>query len=116
MQEIQGSRAGLVIGDRAFDMLGAKPYIYDLSGEWRAETDLPFVFATWVSRRDLDSEFLEDFESAQAAGVEQIAEVINHHKLQNHSYDMYRYYTENISYRLGPDHRKAIKRFLEDLV
>ena len=48
--------ARLVIGDAAL-YLSAGPaqrgyeYTYDLGQEWKAWTDLPFVFAVWVARR-----------------------------------------------------------------
>jgi chorismate dehydratase len=51
--------ARLVIGDAAL-LLTAKrataasvayPYVYDLGAEWKAWTDLPFVFAVWVAQR-----------------------------------------------------------------
>ena len=48
--------ARLVIGDAAL-VLGASgryPYVYDLGEVWKRWTDLPFVFAVWVARRDID--------------------------------------------------------------
>ena len=51
--------ARLVIGDAAL-LLTAEhatrqqrsyPYVYDLGAEWKAWTDLPFVFAVWVAQR-----------------------------------------------------------------
>ena len=57
--------ARLVIGDAALMLRHrAHPvaqghgqeysYIYDLGAEWKAWTGLPFVFAVWVARRDVD--------------------------------------------------------------
>lgn len=57
--------ARLVIGDAAL-MLRHRahpvaeghgqdyPFVYDLGAEWKAWTGLPFVFAVWVARRDVD--------------------------------------------------------------
>lgn len=46
--------AVLVIGDAALHLSGqaAYPVKVDLGAEWKAWTDLPFVFAVWAARRD----------------------------------------------------------------
>jgi chorismate dehydratase len=53
--------ARLVIGDAAL-LLGSKleegaassyPFAYDLGEEWKAWTELPFVFAVWVAQRNI---------------------------------------------------------------
>jgi chorismate dehydratase len=51
--------ARLVIGDAALLLRdgehvpsrGEYPYVYDLGAEWKAWTELPFVFAVWVAQR-----------------------------------------------------------------
>jgi chorismate dehydratase len=54
--------ARLVIGDAAL-LLGTRvnaggaasyPFAYDLGEEWKAWTDLPFVFAVWVAQRNIE--------------------------------------------------------------
>ena len=49
--EIKGTTAGLVIGDRAFEQRKISTFIYDLGSEWKKITGLPFVFAAWVSTK-----------------------------------------------------------------
>jgi chorismate dehydratase len=55
--------AALLIGDIALlegqarraiarDGRSARPYVFDLAGEWQAWTGLPFVFAVWAARAD----------------------------------------------------------------
>ena len=56
-QEIKGTTAGLVIGDRALEQRKISTFIYDLGSEWRAITGLPFVFAAWVSTKPLPDRF-----------------------------------------------------------
>jgi len=48
--------AVLVIGDAALALAarGTYPHRYDLGAEWKAWTDLPFVFAVWAARRVAD--------------------------------------------------------------
>lgn len=56
----QAHEARLVIGDAALLLSGGAgvargapeyPYVYDLGGEWKSWTGLPFVFAVWVAQR-----------------------------------------------------------------
>ena len=58
---IKGSNAELVIGDRAFKMNNQYKYIYDLSEIWKEMTGLPFVFATWVSNKIISKKFIKIF-------------------------------------------------------
>lgn len=56
--------AWLVIGDQALHLsmnpaANAWPYITDLASEWWGWKQLPFVFARWVVRRDLDQSLRE---------------------------------------------------------
>jgi predicted solute-binding protein len=44
---IKGKTAGVVIGDRVFDIEKKYRYIYDLSEYWYKCAGLPFVFAVW---------------------------------------------------------------------
>lgn len=108
--EIKGTTAGLVIGDRAFKQRKVSTFIYDLGSEWRAITGLPFVFATWVSTRKLPDEFIRIFDAANAMGLEHIDEIVSaeHFDL----YDLKKYYTLHLSYRLDDQKRKAMEIFL----
>ncbi len=114
IDQIAGETGGLVIGDRAFDLLGTKKYVYDLGAAWKVATGLPFVFALWVSQKKLPEDFISRFDSLQARGVGDVDAVIKSHNLEEYKYDMYRYYTENISYKLGDEHRRSIRKFLEE--
>ena len=67
-QEIKGTTAGLVIGDRALEQRKISTFIYDLGSEWRAITGLPFVFAAWVSTKPLPDNFIKLFDEANALG------------------------------------------------
>jgi chorismate dehydratase len=46
-----GDAALLLTADRAARASVAYKYVYDLGAEWKAWTDLPFVFAVWVAQR-----------------------------------------------------------------
>jgi len=108
-KEIKGTTAGLVIGDRAFEQRKISTFIYDLGSEWRAITGLPFVFAVWVSRKPLPDEFCKVFDAANALGLQHIDEIA---AAASGIYDMKKYYTLHLSYKLDEAKREAVKKFL----
>jgi chorismate dehydratase len=110
-EEIKGSTAGLVIGDRAFEQRKISTFIYDLGSEWRAITGLPFVFAAWVSTKPLPADFVAAFNEANALGLDHIDEIVSEAAFD--MYDLRKYYTLHLSYRLDERKRASMKKFLE---
>lgn len=112
-QEIKGTTAGLVIGDRAFEQRKVSTFIYDLGSEWRAITGLPFVFAAWVSSKKLPEDFVAMFDAGNAAGLDKIDEIVNstHYDL----YDLGKYYKLHLSYHLDERKQKGMELFLSVL-
>lgn len=110
-EKIQGTTAGLVIGDRALEQRKISTFIYDLGSEWRKITGLPFVFAAWVSTRPLPEDFITDFNQGNALGLEKIDEIVaaNPYPL----FDLKKYYTLHLSYQLDEAKKKGMQRFLE---
>lgn len=110
---IRGSTAGLVIGDRALQQRKISPYVYDLGAAWKAFTGLPFVFAAWISNKELDADFITLFNQANKTGLDNIDEVVrlNAYEL----FDLKKYYTHHINYYLDDPKRKGMKLFLEKL-
>ena len=47
-------------------------YKIDLAEEWKNYSGLPFVFACWVSNKQLGKEFLDSFNNALSFGVNNI--------------------------------------------
>lgn len=109
--EIKGTTAGLVIGDRALEQRKISTYIYDLGSEWRAITGLPFVFAAWVSKRQLPADFIQMFNQANAMGLEFIDEIVA--AIPADLYDMKKYYTLHLNYHLDERKKKGMELFLE---
>lgn len=107
---IKGTTAGLVIGDRAFEQRKISTFIYDLGLEWRSITGLPFVFAAWVSNKILPPEFIAFFDKANALGLDHIDEIVAANPFQ--LYDLKKYYTLHISYKLDERKRKGMEKFL----
>lgn len=108
--EINGTTAGLLIGDRCLAFRDQARYIYDLGDEWKNFSGLPFVFAVWVSRIPLPEVFLEQFDAAQAWGLQQVDEVVR--SVAYTSYDLGVYYKRNIHYVFGDQQQKALDYFL----
>lgn len=112
-KEIEGTTAGVVIGDRAFEQRTISPFIYDLAETWELYTGLPFVFAAWVANKPLSRDFIAEFQQANEYGLNHLDEVIKESPYS--LYDLKKYYTENISYHLTDEKRKGLALFLEKL-
>lgn len=112
-EAIRGRTAGVVIGDRVFEVEKMYPYVYDLSSEWLKFSGLPFVFAVWVNMRRLPARFLSLFNSAIEYGIACIPEVEKQVSLFYPGIDIYTYFTKNISYVLDDRKKEGMRLFLE---
>jgi chorismate dehydratase len=115
INEISGTTAGIIIGDRALGSLNRFEHIYDLGLAWKQYSGLPFVFAAWVANKPVPAAFMEAFDVANGYGLNHLDEVISLIPANEQEYDLYKYYTENISYELTPEKRKGLELFLEAL-
>ena len=112
-ENIKNKTAGLVIGDRAFAQRKKCKYIYDLGTAWKAHTELPFMFAAWISTIKIEDNFIEKFNEANALGFSNLHTIIDNNICKD--YDLKKYYTENISYKMDYEKRFALKLYLEKL-
>jgi len=112
-KNINGTTAGVVIGDRALEQRLVSKYSYDLGEAWKQYTGLPFVFAAWVANKELPHGFLEKFNAANAWGVAHIQEVIS--KNNYVFYNLKEYYAKNISFMLDYHKWQGLKLFLKKL-
>ena len=113
INEISGTTAGIIIGDRALASLDRFEHIYDLGLAWKAYTGLPFVFAAWVANKPIPAAFMEAFDVANGYGLKHLNEVISLIPANEQVYDLHKYYTENISYELTHEKTKGLEKFLE---
>lgn len=113
LNEIKGTTAGLIIGDRALQFRKKSKYTYDLGLAWKALTGLPFVFAVWVAKQKLNNQFLQQFNEAVGIGIEHFADSIAASNFPE--YDLYTYFTENMAYRLDDKMRAGLGLFLEEV-
>lgn len=110
-EEIQGTTAGVLIGDRALRQRKRSEFIYDLAGEWRKFAQLPFVFAAWISNKELPEDFIKLFNQRNGEGLKNIEAVVQENECDY--YDLHTYYTQNISYELTREKIKGMNLFLE---
>jgi chorismate dehydratase len=114
--EIKGTAAGVVIGDRAIHLLSRYKYVYDLAETWKELTGLPFVFAAWVSCREIDDDFLEEFSRSLQFGLDNREKVIEKYSyLDTENFTARNYLLHNIQYQLTNDKKEALELFLKKL-
>ncbi len=115
INQIAGSTAGVIIGDRALAARSQFAFIYDLAGAWVQHTGKPFVFATWIANKPIPNAFMEAFDKANAFGLTHLNEVIAAIPTSEQVYDLHTYYTQNISYVFTPEKKEGLNLFLESL-
>lgn len=113
INNIKGSTAAVVIGDRALKLIKKTKYVYDLAEAWYQHTGLPFVFAAWVANKKIPQSFVKVFDEAVGAGMKHIDEIVK--GVDFPEYDLKKYYEVDIDYVLDDRKREAIKLFHEKL-
>ncbi len=115
-QKIGGTTAGLVIGDRCFGMKGKHLHLFDLSREWYNWQKLPFVFAVWLSRKELSKSFEQEFNDALQNGLADLSGAIEKYPDNSLNRDeLLTYLEKSIDYHLDDDKVKGLNRFLAKL-
>jgi chorismate dehydratase len=114
-EKISGTTAAVVIGDRTFKLNGTFNYEFDLAGEWKKMTGLPFVFACWVSNKKLETDFIASFCKAMEAGLQDIGTVINAESPKYSPFDVEKYLTKSLNLRLDTRGEAAIDLFLNKM-
>jgi chorismate dehydratase len=110
--DIRGTTAGIIIGDRVFEAEKQFPYVYDLGEAWKAHTGLDFVFACWVANKTIDASFVSKFAEALEDGIVHIPQVIEEYLVHYPDYPFEEYFRENIFYHLDDSKRKGMALFL----
>ena len=104
-QKIKGTTAGVIIGDKAFNL--GYTYQYDLAEMWKNHTNLPFVFAVWATTLpSLDTEIIRVFNQALQYGVESIPALSKLYP------DNETYWTQYIHYYLDERKKQGLELFL----
>ena len=110
---IGGTTAGIIIGDRTFELKSKFKYIYDLAYEWKLFTNLPFVFACWVANKEVDRGFVKRFNEALRFGLMNSESVVNEFRKETGAEFNVKDYLENkISYAFDGRKKFALELFL----
>lgn len=111
--EINGTTAALIIGDRALVQLNNFPFVYDLAEAWQKMTNLPFVFAAWVANKTLPDTFIASFNLSIKDSLAQVDTIIE--SIDFPDYDLNTYFKENIDYILDDQKRAGLNLFLSKI-
>lgn len=120
-QEPEASKcdAILVIGDRAMHIREEEfPYQWDLGEQWCRWTQLPFVFAMWVTLdENPQPEVIQALSEARDYGVEQIPRIASREaaKYGLSVESCTDYLQRNLHFYLGEKERTALERFQQNL-
>lgn len=111
-EDIHGTCAGVIIGDRVFEAEKRFPFVYDLGEAWKDFTGLDFVFARWVANKPLPVAFVKQFSAALEHGISHIPDVIAEYQLLYPDYPFDTYFRENIFYHMDESREKGMELFL----
>lgn len=120
--EIQGRRGGVVIGDKAFPLVGQFAYTYDLANAWHAFTanaypatgGWPFTFAVWVVQPSVPEALRTVLRQAFRHGLEHREAVAQlwANRFGRTPAQAYDYYTQSIDYTLDTAKKQSIDLYL----
>lgn len=114
--QIKNKTAGVVIGDRVFDVDSDFEYGYDLALEWYNFTKFPFTFAVWVANKNIETKFIDKINQALKFGIENIPLAINSFKDKYtclSENEIHNYLFKNINYHFNELKQKSLNQFLE---
>lgn len=104
--------ARIFIGDEVFEKAKLYKFIIDLGEQWKEWTSLPFVFAVWVSKKQVKDEFKMGLDRCFSEGIKSIPVLIK----QQQQFDenlLKHYFEHQISFDLDEKKMLAIERFLK---
>jgi chorismate dehydratase len=106
--------AALLIGDPALHVDRGRYLVTDLAAEWNELTGLPFVFAVWAARPEVDlSDLPFYFKSSLRYGLSSLDTLVREAaaELSLDTADVRAYLTENLSYFLREDEIAGLEEF-----
>ncbi len=108
---LSDTSAFLAIGDKVFDFESKYKYKYDLGGEWKRLTGLPFAFAVFVSKYGLADGITAQLNELLGVGIGNIDNM----DLSdfNHIPEIANYFKTNISYTFDKNKWIAMKQYIE---
>ncbi|NVO03359.1 MAG: menaquinone biosynthesis protein [Bacteroidetes bacterium] len=107
----------VAIGDKTFELENYFKFCFDLAEHWIEFTKLPFVFACWVANKQLDSDFIANFDKSLEFGILNIEDALKDYYL-NHplNVDLDYYLKNNINYIFDEKKKNGMKLFLQNIL
>ena len=109
--------AVMLIGDRAMlPVEGSFEFVWDLGEQWSGWTGLPFVFATWTARRNVNLMGMDErLAEARDEGIRRLDEIARKEAatLGIPEPQCRSYLRENLRFRLGLRERQGLERFCQ---
>lgn len=108
----------MLIGDQALDFIHqSHPHqIWDLGSAWYDLTRLPFVFAVWAIRRNVENpqRLYRILREARDFGMDTLDYIIS--SRDEYTYDFRKdYLSWHVHFHLGSDERRGLSKFIEYL-
>jgi len=113
--EIAMECGALIIGDQTMGLHEKYPFFYDLGEAWRSHTGLPFVFAAWVSRKELNPTFVKAFNESMELGLDAIPELLLLLPKVEADFDLAAYFRNHIHYHLDEQMLEGMQLFWEKI-
>jgi chorismate dehydratase len=111
---LEDADAALVIGDPALKVDRERYLVFDLAAEWKALTGLPFVFAVWAVRPEVEFPDLAFyFKSSLRYGMSSLDIVVREAaaELNLDTADVRSYLTENLTFFLRQEEIEGLEEF-----
>ena len=112
-KKINDNTAGLIIGDRNFSLSTNYKFTYDLSEQWKLFTGLPFVFACWITNKELEEQDAIAFYKSLRFGVENRDRVVKEFKIRYDEKMINNYLNNYINYSFDSPKKTAMDLFLK---
>lgn len=118
---LEQHEAALLIGDAALEAVRdhADVPTLDLGAAWKQQTGLPFVFAAWIAREDLDEDKARELGKllnlARDEGQADVGKIVTEKPFASSLSDLQieEYLQHAVEFHLSPGHRAAIELFRE---
>jgi len=107
--------ACVLIGDNGMTADPDGLYVLDCGIEWRKLSNLPFVWAAWIGKKDMPEELAQLLLNAKEWGQEHLKLVADEAQREVHwpGDSCKKYLTEIMNYDLTDEHMKGLKLFQE---
>ncbi|MGM0650151.1 MAG: menaquinone biosynthetic enzyme MqnA/MqnD family protein [Bacteroidota bacterium] len=112
---IKDNTGGVIIGDTALEMADHFAYQYDLAETWYNYTGKEFVFAAWVSNKNIPSDFKKEFNVSLQYGIKHIDKALKKlgDKYKHLPAEMY--LKNRIDYHWNNSKKQSMQLFLEKI-